>query len=78
MKTTKIGIVSFVVVVSMLAACWYGNEDRKSVGRFNVASHCKRVGLGFRHDRNDVVGFVRSGPVVVAPEEKAARQRSTP
>jgi len=71
MKAKRIGIV-VLVVASMLAAFWFANEDRKSEERLNVPSHLKRVGLGFRHERNDIVGFTLTGQVVLV-DEKAER-----
>ena len=72
MKATRIGIV-VLVVASVLAACWFANEDRKSAHRINVPSHQKRVGLGFRHERNDMVGFVLRGPVMLTPTQQVAQ-----
>ena len=68
MKATRIGIV-VLVVASVLAAVWFANEDRKSVHRINLPSHQKHVGLGFRHARNDIVGFTLTGQVVLVDEK---------
>jgi hypothetical protein len=66
MKATRIGIVVLAVV---LAGCWFANENRGSAERLNVTSHRKQVGLSFRHERNDIVGFTLTGEVAMAPKE---------
>ena len=68
MKATRIGIV-VLVVASVLAACWFANEDRKSAHRINVPSHRKHVGVSFRHERNDIAGFTLTGEVAVTPKQ---------
>jgi len=63
MKAKGVSVV-VLVVASVLAACWVANEDRKSAHRINVPSHRKQVGLSFRHERNDIAGFMLTGEVV--------------
>jgi len=58
-------------VAAMLAACWLGNEYRSSTKRLNATSHLQKVGLRFRHARNDIGGFTLTGNVVIQPQPDA-------
>jgi hypothetical protein len=74
MKAKKTSVVA-LLVASMLAACWIVNEIRAArarAGRLNAPSHLRQVGLGFRYEPNDIVGFRMTGDVVVAQTPSAA------
>ena len=66
MKTRRT-IVWVLLVVVVLAAWWIVNEDRVGrARRLNATSHLRQVGLGFRYQLNDIVGFKLTGDVAVA------------
>lgn len=66
MKAKKT-VVWVLLIAGALAAVWILNEDRaRRAGRLNATSHLRQVGLGFRYQQNDIVGFKLTGDVVVA------------
>jgi hypothetical protein len=75
MKASWVSIL-VLVVASVLAACWIGNEDRRSAHRINVPSHQKHVGLGFRHARNDIAGFTLTDEVLVRRSRRTGKASS--
>jgi hypothetical protein len=74
MKAKKTSVV-VLLVAATLAGGWIVNENRAArvrAGRLNAPSHLRQVGLGFPHERNDIVGFRMTGNVVVAQTPSAA------
>ena len=64
MKAKNTSIV-VLLIACVLGTCWVVNEDAAvKASRLNPPSHLEQVGLGFRGERNDIVGFRIKGNVV--------------